>query len=58
MHGGRIDAHSDGPGKGSEFVVRLPVVITQPSPGLHPANDDARKPSPAAKYRILIVDDN
>ncbi|WP_227967329.1 PAS domain-containing protein [Methylocystis sp. WRRC1] len=25
LHGGRIDAHSDGPGHGSEFVVRLPL---------------------------------
>jgi len=30
MHGGRVEAHSDGPGKGSEFVVRLPVML---SPG-------------------------
>ena len=58
MHGGRIEAHSDGPGRGSEFVVRLPVVITQPSPGLHPAIDDREKAPPAAKCRILIVDDN
>ena len=58
MHGGRIDAHSDGPGKGSEFVVRLPVVITQPSPGLHPANDDRVEAPHAEKCRILIVDDN
>lgn len=26
LHGGSIEAHSDGPGKGSEFVVRLPMV--------------------------------
>ena len=58
MHGGKIDAHSDGPGKGSEFVVRLPVVITQPSPGLHPANNDREEAPSAAKCRILIVDDN
>jgi signal transduction histidine kinase len=25
MHGGQIEVHSDGPGRGSEFVVRLPV---------------------------------
>ena len=25
MHGGTVEARSDGPGKGSEFVVRLPV---------------------------------
>jgi PAS domain S-box-containing protein len=58
MHGGTIDAHSDGPGTGSEFVVRLPAVITQPAPGLHPANDDGEKACNAEKWRILIVDDN
>jgi signal transduction histidine kinase len=26
MHGGSVDAYSDGPGKGSEFVIRLPIV--------------------------------
>jgi signal transduction histidine kinase len=26
MHGGTVGAHSDGPGKGSEFTVRLPLV--------------------------------
>ena len=25
LHGGRVEAHSGGPGQGSEFVVRLPV---------------------------------
>jgi signal transduction histidine kinase len=25
MHGGRVEAHSDGPGRGSEFLVRLPL---------------------------------
>jgi hypothetical protein len=25
MHGGSVEAHSDGPGRGSEFVVRLPI---------------------------------
>jgi signal transduction histidine kinase len=39
LHGGVIEAHSDGPGRGSEFTVRLPVtpqhpVATESSPGL------------------------
>jgi signal transduction histidine kinase len=28
LHGGTIEAHSDGPGRGSEFLVRLPVFCT------------------------------
>jgi two-component system CheB/CheR fusion protein len=28
MHGGEVEAHSEGPGKGSEFVVRLPMLQT------------------------------
>ena len=27
LHGGRVEARSEGPGEGSEFVVRLPVVV-------------------------------
>ncbi|MDB5801289.1 MAG: hypothetical protein JWL63_2228 [Rhodocyclales bacterium] len=54
MHGGRLEAHSDGPDQGSEFSVRLPLATT------HAA--DATKPEePAAaisRKRILVVDDN
>ncbi len=32
MHDGRIEAHSEGSGKGSEFVVRLPVVVEASGP--------------------------
>jgi two-component system CheB/CheR fusion protein len=31
MHGGSVEARSDGPGSGSEFVVKLPVGPTQPA---------------------------
>jgi CheY-like chemotaxis protein len=56
MHGGTIGAHSDGPGMGSELIVRLPIAVTEgPS---ETAPDDDEKGSPGAKHRILIVDDN
>jgi signal transduction histidine kinase len=31
LHGGRVAAHSDGPGSGSEFVVYLPLKFSQES---------------------------
>jgi CheY-like chemotaxis protein len=55
MHGGTVDAHSDGLGLGSEFVVRLPVLAEARKP-LSPA--DVNQSMPAARRRILIVDDN
>ena len=32
MHAGHVEARSDGPGKGSEFAVRLPLALTPPTP--------------------------
>jgi CheY-like chemotaxis protein len=58
MHGGKIEAHSEGPGRGSEFVARLPMISAEPISGSYTAKDDDESASPAAKYRILIVDDN
>ncbi len=56
MHGGRIEARSDGPGKGSEFVVRLPVVVEASGA---PISDERDEPTtPTSSLRILIVDDN
>jgi PAS domain S-box-containing protein len=56
MHGGRVEAHSGGPGLGSEFVVRLPGVQ-----GVAPALPRASNGNAAARVatrRILVVDDN
>ena len=57
MHGGTVEAHSDGLGHGSEFVVRLPVLTPTPQP----AQADAAHREVAGRaggQRILIVDDN
>jgi CheY-like chemotaxis protein len=53
MHGGSIEARSDGEGQGSEFVVRLPV-LSKPAVSSQP--ETAVESSP--ERRILIVDDN
>ena len=54
MHGGAVEAHSDGLGQGSEFVVRLPVFEHQ-----QPAANSTARPAPLpSAHRVLIVDDN
>jgi len=55
MHGGMVQAHSDGPGTGSEFVVRLPIGVALPVPRPPPG---ALEEAPAAGRRIVIADDN
>jgi signal transduction histidine kinase/ActR/RegA family two-component response regulator len=56
MHGGTVEAFSDGPGRGSEFIMYLPV--------LEVAALNDRTPEPVAgrlqppHQRVLIVDDN
>ncbi|BAU49706.1 histidine kinase [Sulfurifustis variabilis] len=57
LHGGEVAARSDGPGKGSEFVVRLPLLspsgIGQPERQPEPSHGPSRNPR-----RVLLVDDN
>ena len=55
MHGGTVEARSDGPGRGSQFVVRLPVVKAAPQAATSQGDDGL---SATAKRRILVVDDN
>ena len=55
MHGGTLEARSEGPGKGSEFIVRLPIVRADRS--TQSVRADA-EPSRETKYRILVIDDN
>jgi len=54
LHGGTVEARSAGPGRGSEFVVRLPERLQeQPAPSVAALADPA-----APRRRILVADDN
>jgi signal transduction histidine kinase/CheY-like chemotaxis protein len=53
MHGGSVEARSDGPGLGSEFVVRLPLVTEAVL-----SAETSRRIQPLPSRRILIVDDS
>jgi two-component system CheB/CheR fusion protein len=58
MHGGSVEAFSDGPGRGSEFVVRLPLASGAPaSPGEF-ATPVAKSGATTTPLRVLVVDDN
>jgi signal transduction histidine kinase/DNA-binding response OmpR family regulator len=70
MHEGRVEAHSDGPGQGSEFVVRLPLLRSQIADGKL-QNEEKTEAAAASSSsdlqsafcnlqsrRVLVVDDN
>jgi signal transduction histidine kinase/ActR/RegA family two-component response regulator len=54
-HDGSVEVHSEGPGKGSEFIVRLPVSENQPVTAAEIAPDRSEQDG---RLRILLVDDN
>ncbi|MDP3877338.1 MAG: transporter substrate-binding domain-containing protein [Methylobacter sp.] len=55
MHGGEVWAQSEGLGKGSEFVIRLPCLRSSPAV---PVPHSAEPKSAESLLRILVVDDN
>jgi CheY-like chemotaxis protein len=55
MHGGSVSAASDGPGRGSEFTVRLPAPREVPAP---PEPQATAAGGAGRGLRILVVDDN
>ncbi|HZT81667.1 MAG TPA: ATP-binding protein [Gemmataceae bacterium] len=57
MHGGRVQAFSDGPGRGSEFVVRLPLLAWE-RPAAAPAGEGTGRPAGDSGRRVLVVEDN
>ncbi len=58
LHNGRVEARSGGVGRGSEFIVRLPIAAT-PAAALRPppASVD-QTPRQQVSRRVLVVDDN
>lgn len=55
LHGGTVDALSEGPGRGTEFVVHLPLRLPPVADGAPPAIPAGRR---GPRRRILVVDDN
>jgi CheY-like chemotaxis protein/anti-sigma regulatory factor (Ser/Thr protein kinase) len=56
MHGGSVEARSEGSGKGTEFLVRLPLL--QEARALPSCLDSSGEVPPLGGRRILVVDDN
>lgn len=56
MHDGLVEAFSEGPGRGSEFIVRLPVVVEKPK--VQSPRELADSEKTTTGRRILVVDDN
>jgi signal transduction histidine kinase len=57
MHGGVVEARSEGHGKGSEFVIRLPAVPAA-NTAVHDETGKVDTSEATAPLRILVVDDN
>ena len=53
LHGGSLEAHSEGEGKGAEFTLRLPL-----ADHLAVREREEKPAAPSAAQRVLIVDDN
>jgi predicted ATPase/signal transduction histidine kinase/ActR/RegA family two-component response regulator len=54
LHGGSITAHSEGPGRGSEFRIQLPLDTGPSAPARHAPPPAGR----AGRLRVLVLDDN
>lgn len=56
LHGGQVEAHSEGPGRGSCITLRLPLSRHEAMPPAQP--EPARLEQPAPGLRVMVVDDN
>ena len=57
MHGGTVTAYSEGPGRGTELTVRLPVLAAHLAPDVHRPVPAPALPALPSR-RILVADDN
>jgi len=55
LHGGSVEVFSEGPGHGSEFVIRLPKMESPPSVQ---ERSESVQSSPTSEQYVLVVDDN
>ena len=53
LHGGRLEGRSEGEGRGSEFVIQLPLTVTHSVSATERRTDERR-----LERRVLIIDDN
>ncbi|MBC7771969.1 MAG: PAS domain S-box protein [Pyrinomonadaceae bacterium] len=60
LHGGTIEVHSEGAGKGSDFVVKLPLItgIVTNASSARSGRTQIMSPDVAGHVRVLVVDDN
>ena len=58
LHGGTVAGYSEGPGRGSEFVVRLPAPTAQNGERRPPSQEPDRLNHASTRHRVLVVDDN
>jgi two-component system CheB/CheR fusion protein len=57
LHGGTVSATSEGPGKGCEFVVRIPAVVAEQDGAISGLKEKIEE-SATRRFRLLVVDDN
>jgi signal transduction histidine kinase len=58
MHGGTITAHSEGPGQGTEFLIRLPLLLESRQSANGEEFTSGTDDAPPVRRRILVADDN
>jgi CheY-like chemotaxis protein len=58
MHGGSIEASSDGIGRGATFSVRLPLFAAQDAANDEGMGGDSRANTDSSALNVLVVDDN